>query len=96
MVTDSLTASSPWPSLALRPTIPASTDSPPGTPDLVKAPFSGFTKPDNYPVNARDSTYYWGFSSVRHLCAAGSTCSIHEKACSPALTISFRLACIPE
>lgn len=39
----------------------------PGPEDLVKSYVSGFTIPDIYPVDLRGITYYWGFSSVRHL-----------------------------
>src|SRR6266404_4742449 len=50
MVTDSLTASSPWPSL--RGWLCALLAGPalilPGTPDLVKTSVSNFTEPDNY------------------------------------------------
>ena len=39
----------------------------PGTEELVKSYMSGFAIPDIYPVDFRGVTYYWGFSSVRHL-----------------------------
>jgi hypothetical protein len=39
----------------------------PGTEELVKSYMSGFTITDIYPVDFRCITYYWGFSSVRHL-----------------------------
>jgi hypothetical protein len=39
----------------------------PGTEELVKSYMSGFTITDIYPVDFRSITYYWGFSSVRHL-----------------------------
>jgi hypothetical protein len=39
----------------------------PGTEEMVKSYMSGFAIPDIYPVDFRGVTYYWGFSSVRHL-----------------------------
>lgn len=39
----------------------------PGTEEMVKSYMSGFTVPNIYPVDFRGVTYYWGFSSVRHL-----------------------------
>lgn len=39
----------------------------PGTEEMVKSYMSGFAIPDIYPVDFRGITYYWGFSSVRHL-----------------------------
>jgi hypothetical protein len=48
MVTDSLTASNPWPSLrnGLCALLPGPTLILPGTPDLVKTSVSSFTEPD--------------------------------------------------
>jgi hypothetical protein len=44
----------------------------PANPELIKAFGSGFSITDSYPVDFRGVTYYWGFSSVRHLGAGQS------------------------
>ena len=37
--------------------------------DMMKASVGGWGQPDNYPVDGRGLTYYWGFSSIKR--AAG-------------------------
>lgn len=38
----------------------------PATPEMFQAWGSGWRDPDNYPVDGRGVTYFWGFSSVKH------------------------------